>query len=88
MISVSAGYGTDGSRTPTTTAVRGPRRMVLPITLADTDRARTLLVAHPQLSARDALHAAVMMNNELSKIATFDAGFDAVPRIARYIMAL
>src|SRR5439155_23166048 len=33
MISVSAGYGTDGSRTPTTVAVRGPRRMVLPITV-------------------------------------------------------
>src|SRR5580765_7081407 len=32
MISVSAGYGTDGSRTPTTVAVRGPRRMVLPTT--------------------------------------------------------
>ena len=33
MISVSAGYGTDGSRTPTTVAVRGPRRMVLPTTV-------------------------------------------------------
>src|SRR6266850_3902687 len=33
MISVSAGYGTDGSRTPTTVAARGPRRIVLPITV-------------------------------------------------------
>ena len=33
MISVSAGYGTDGSRTPTTVAVRVPRRMVLPTTV-------------------------------------------------------
>ena len=32
MISVSAGYGTDGSSTPTTVAVRVPRRMALPIT--------------------------------------------------------
>ena len=32
MICVSAGYGTDGSRTPTIVAVRGPRPMVLPIT--------------------------------------------------------
>ena len=33
MISVSAGYGTDGSSTPTTVALREPRRMVLPITV-------------------------------------------------------
>ena len=32
MISVSAGYGTDGSRTPTIVAVRVPSRMVLPTT--------------------------------------------------------
>ena len=32
MISVSDGYGTDGSRTPTIVAVRVPRRTVLPIT--------------------------------------------------------
>ena len=33
MISVSAGYGTEGSRTPTTVALREPRRIVLPTTL-------------------------------------------------------
>jgi hypothetical protein len=32
MISVSAGYGIEGSRTPTTLAVRGPSLMVLPTT--------------------------------------------------------
>ena len=32
MISVSAGYGTDGSRTPTMVAVRSPSRTVLPMT--------------------------------------------------------
>src|SRR5436190_1465939 len=32
MTCVSSGYGTDGSRTPTTVADRGPRRMVWPIT--------------------------------------------------------
>jgi len=32
MISVSAGEGTDGSRTPMMVAVRGPRVIVLPIT--------------------------------------------------------
>ena len=32
MISVSAGYGTDGSSTPTMVAERVPRRTVLPST--------------------------------------------------------
>jgi hypothetical protein len=33
MISVSAGYGTDGSSTPTIVAGRSPRRIVLPSTV-------------------------------------------------------
>jgi hypothetical protein len=32
MISVSAGYGTDGSTMPTMVAERSPRRFVLPTT--------------------------------------------------------
>lgn len=56
---------------------------VLPVALADTDRARTLLAGHPGLSVRDAVHAAVMLNHDLSEIATFDAGFDGVSGISR-----
>ena len=50
--------------------------VVLPIALADTDRARRLLTDTAGLSARDALHAAVMLNHDLSRIATFDRGFE------------
>jgi hypothetical protein len=57
--------------------------VVFPVTLADTDRARDLLVKGPKISARDAVHAAVMLNNGLSRIATLDAGFDAVPGVTR-----
>ena len=57
--------------------------VVLPITLADTDRARRLLTDTSGLSARDALHAAVMLNHDLSRIATFDRGFDAVTGLER-----
>jgi predicted nucleic acid-binding protein len=35
------------------------------------------------LSARDALHLAVMHRHEVSKILTFDSGFDSVPGIER-----
>ncbi len=35
------------------------------------------------LSARDAVHAAVMLNNDVEWIATFDSGFDGIPGIRR-----
>lgn len=58
---------------------------VVPVTLADTDRARDLLVAHPDAGARDAIHAAVMFNHGVQRIASFDAGFDRLPGIERLI---
>ena len=57
--------------------------VVLGVTLADTDRARDLLCAHTGISSRDAVHAAVMLNHRLEKIASFDAGFDRVLGIKR-----
>lgn len=56
---------------------------VLSVTLADTDRARDVLLDCPGISARDAVHAAVMLNHKLGWIATFDAGFDKVAGIRR-----
>lgn len=58
--------------------------VVLDVTLADTDRARDLLCGIQGISARDAVHAAVMLNHRLEWIATFDAGFDRVPGIRRW----
>jgi predicted nucleic acid-binding protein len=57
--------------------------VVLSVTLADTDRARDLLCGTARISARDAVHAAVMLNHDVEWIATFDSGFDAVPGIRR-----
>lgn len=57
--------------------------VVWPIALADTDRAKALLVSTAGVSARDALHAAVMLNNGVSKVATFDRGFEALAGIER-----
>jgi uncharacterized protein len=57
--------------------------VVLPVTLADTDRARDLLGAVAGISARDAVHTGVMLNHEIELIATYDAGFDAVPGVRR-----
>ena len=57
--------------------------VILPVTLADTDRARDLLDGARGVGVRDAVHAAVMLNNGVEEIATFDAGFDRVPGIRR-----
>lgn len=57
--------------------------VVFPVTLADTDRAKALVVAEGTIGVRDALHAAVMLNNDVASIATFDAGFDDVDGITR-----
>lgn len=57
--------------------------VVFPVTLADTDRAKDLLVTGSGVSARDAVHAAVMLNNGVTRIATFDAGFDRVAEVQR-----
>jgi predicted nucleic acid-binding protein len=58
--------------------------VVFPVTLADTDRARDLLHSGAKASVRDLVHAAVMLNNDVSLIATFDSGFDAVPDVERF----
>lgn len=58
--------------------------IVFDVTLADTDRARDLVAEREHLSARDAVHAAVMLNHDVGWIATFDRGFGQVPGVHRY----
>ena len=56
---------------------------VFPVTLADTDRARDLVRGGTAASVRDMLHAAVMLNNDVKSVASFDGGFDHVKGIER-----
>ena len=56
---------------------------VYPVDLAAVQRARTVVLGSPRLSARDALHVAVMQQQGISRILSFDAGFDQVPGIQR-----
>jgi uncharacterized protein len=56
---------------------------VLPVTLADTDRAKALLASSQGISVRDAVHAAVMLNQDVREIATFDEGFDRIEGVER-----
>ncbi len=56
---------------------------VFPIEPRDVARAKGLVLERLALSARDAIHVAIMERHEVSRILTFDRGFDAVPGIRR-----
>ena len=60
---------------------------VLGVALADTDLAKRILLSTPGLSARDAVHAGVMLNHDVRPIATFDRGFDRVEGVVRLVLA-
>ena len=44
-------------------------------------RAKEIVRGHPKLSARDALHLAVMEQRRIERILTFDSAFDRFPGI-------
>lgn len=56
---------------------------VLPITRSDAERAKAIVLGIPGLSARDALHAAVMERERVDRVMSLDAGFDRVPGLVR-----
>ena len=57
--------------------------VVYPIERTDVERARRLLRTTPTLSARDAVHIAVMQGHDIGRILSFDAAFDGIPGIVR-----
>ena len=56
---------------------------ILPVNKADLDRAFDLLKIHPDIRCRDAVHAAVMLNNGLTHILSTDTHFDHIAGITR-----
>jgi uncharacterized protein len=56
---------------------------VFDITARDVDRAKTIVLGNTRLSARDAVHAAVMQRHGVTRIMSFDAGFDVLPGLVR-----
>ena len=57
--------------------------VVYPIERADVERARRLMHTTPALSARDAIHIAVMQGRDIGRILSFDEGFEGIPGISR-----
>jgi uncharacterized protein len=56
---------------------------VFPITPADAQRAKDIVLGKLTLSARDAVHAAVMEREGVGRIMSFDSGFDGLPGLTR-----
>ena len=56
---------------------------VLPVEHAIVERAKQIVLERRQLSARNAVHVAVMQHHRIEQILTFDAGSDGLPGITR-----
>ena len=58
---------------------------VFPVNRRDVERAKDIVLSTDGLSARDALHLAVMGHHQINRILSFDTGFDTFPGITRLI---
>lgn len=56
---------------------------VFPVTSADVERAKAIVLERAQLSARDALHVAILERQRVRRILSFDRGFDGLPGLTR-----
>jgi hypothetical protein len=56
---------------------------VLPVGLAEVEDAKQILFGGYDLSAREAVHVAVMRGQQIDRILSFDTGFDTFPGITR-----
>lgn len=56
---------------------------IMPIEAVDVRAAKEIVLGDPQVSARDALHVAVMRRHGIDTIMTFDKGFERYPGLTR-----
>jgi hypothetical protein len=56
---------------------------VLPVDRAVAERAKQIVLSYQRLSARDAVHLAVMEQHRIDRILSFDSGFDGLPGVKR-----
>ncbi len=68
---------------PAFDAILGVVDDVLAIERTDVEHAKDTVLRYQSLSARDALHLAVMARHDISQLMSFDRGFDEYPGIKR-----
>ena len=68
---------------PAFDALLGVVDEVFPVDRSVVERAKTIVLGSVGLSARDALHLAVMDAHRVERIMSFDTGFDGFPGVVR-----
>ena len=68
---------------PAFDALLGVTDQVFSVDRVATNRAKDIVMGHSSLSARDAIHLAIMEQHGIERIASFDQGFDGFPGITR-----
>ena len=70
---------------PAFDALIGIVDQVLAVDRSIAERAKQIVLGYRQLSARDAVHIAVMEHHGIEQIMTFDSGFDGFPGITHLL---
>ena len=68
---------------PAFDALLGTVDQVLAVDQTTAERAKEIVLGNRRLSARDALHVAVMQHHGIERILSFDSGFDGIPGVTR-----
>ena len=68
---------------PAFDALLGVVDEVFPVETPAVERAKEIVLGTNRLSARDALHLAVMEHHRVDRILSFDSGFDGFPGMTR-----
>ena len=68
---------------PAFDALLGVADHVLPVDRSVAERAKGIVLGRRHMSARDAVHLAIMEQHGIEQILTFDSGFDGFPGITR-----
>jgi predicted nucleic acid-binding protein len=68
---------------PAFDALLGVVDEVLGVDVNSVEDAKQIVLGYRQLSARDAVHLAVMKRNGIRRILSFDSGFDRFPGVTR-----
>jgi uncharacterized protein len=68
---------------PAFDALLGIADEVFAVDRAAAERAKEIVMGHRKISARDALHLAVMERHGIDRVLSFDSGFDGFPGISR-----
>jgi len=68
---------------PAFDALLGVVDEVFPVDVRAVERAKVIVLGNQHMSARDAVHVAVMEQHGVGLIMSFDSGFDAFPGVQR-----